>query len=215
MSAVLDTDASVRPRVLSMRAVAWGLLTVGGLAVGGFAFHFPGSASASWDMSALVFGTLLGGLNGLAVGLLQATSLRGAVSRPGRHVWTMGVIVGATHGAYDGSRDPGLLLQLGSGIVAAGAVRLLIGERRPRVLCGVAIGWAVGLVVASWVTPALGMPWSETPIGWSMEHLVAGVVTGTIYSVAVIVGGLPGLDLQPSSGQASEESLMTARATGG
>lgn len=82
---------------------------------------------------------------------------------------------------------------------------LLLGERRPRVLAGVAIGWAVGLALAAWVTAALGMPWSETPISWSMEHLVAGVVTGTIDAVAVIVGGLPGLHRQASSARPARE----------
>ncbi|HEX2754170.1 MAG TPA: hypothetical protein VHM48_01830 [Candidatus Limnocylindrales bacterium] len=65
----------------SGRAIAWAAATVVGLAAGGFAFHFPGSVGARRDPSALVFGTLLGGVSGLVAGLLQAIALRGAVAR--------------------------------------------------------------------------------------------------------------------------------------
>lgn len=174
------------------RATAWLLVTVAGLAVGGFVFHFPGSEGQGWDLSALIFGTLLGGVNGLTVGLLQAMVLRGAVARLGRHVWTMGVIVGATHGAYDGSPSFAVWLPVGAGIVSAGAVWLLLGERRPAALGAIAAGWAAGLILAARITAALGMPWSETPVGWSMEHLVAGVVTGLIFSIAALAAGFPG-----------------------
>ena len=181
-------------RLSPVRSVAWAIAPIAGLAVAGMAFHFPGSVSSGWDVSALIIGTLLGGVSGLLVGLLQAVSLRGAVGRLGRHVWTMGVIVGATHGAYDGSPYLGAALQIGAGIVAAAAVWLLLGERRPTVLGGVAIGWAVGLMLGAFTTQRLGMPWSDTPLGWSTEHLASGIVTGLIFVVAVIVAGLPGLD---------------------
>ena len=180
------------------RSAAWAAATIIGLAIGGFAFHFPGSISPSWDFSALIFGTLFGGVTGLMVGVLQGLALRGAVTGLGRHVWTMGVIVGATHGAYDGSRYPGAPLEIGAGIVAAGAVWLLLGERRAGVLAGVAIGWSAGLIVAARTTASLGMPWSETPVGWSTEHMVAGVVTGTIFAAAVVIAGLPGFERAPA-----------------
>jgi hypothetical protein len=201
--------AAFRARYLSRalelgpaRSTAWTAATIIGLAIGGFVFHFPGSISASWDVGALIFGTLFGGVTGLMVGVLQALALRGVVAGLGRQVWTMGVIVGATHGAYDGSRYVGAPLEIGAGIVAAGAVWLLLGERRASVLAGVAVGWALGLMIAARTTSSLGMPWSETPVGWSTEHMVAGVVTGAIFAAAVVIAGLPGLERRPAGGGA-------------
>jgi hypothetical protein len=193
-------------RLSPLRSVLWAGVTVAGLGAAGMAFHFPGSVGVSWDGSALIFGTLLGGVSGLLVGLLQAAALRGAARDLARHVWTMGVIVGATHGAYDGSPYLGAPLQIGAGIVAAGAVWLLLGERRPTVLGAVAIGWAVGLMLAAWTTQRLGMPWSDTPLGWSTEHLVSGVVTGLIFFVVVIAAGLPGLDRRRVSADTSSST---------
>lgn len=206
-SAVRSTLRASRPiltpsgRASPIRSLAWSIATIVGLAAAGFAFHFPGSVSTSWDASALIFGTLLGGVSGLLVGLFQAVALRGAVSRLGRHVWTMGVIVGATHGAYDGFPYLGAPLQIGAGIVAAGAAWLLLGERRLPVLALVAIGWAAGLMLAAWTTQALGLPWSDTPIGWSTEHLVSGLVTGAIYALVVLAVGVPGFDRRTVTAQ--------------
>ena len=176
-----------------VRSVAWAAATVVGLAAGGFLLHFPGSLAPNWDLAALIFGTLLGGVTGLGVGLLQALTLRGAVAGLGRHVWTMGVIVGATHGAYDGSPYLGWPLQVGAGLVAAVAVWIFLGERRSVVLSAVAIGWAIGLMLAARTTQSIGMPWSETPVGWATEHLVFGSITGAIYVLPVLAAGLPGI----------------------
>lgn len=116
----------------SVRAIAWAVATVVGLVLGGFALHFPGSATSAFDPTALVFGTLLGGVNGLAVGLLQSATLWRAVDRGARRAWTMGVIVGGTHGAYDGLPQLGGLLPIGAGVFAALAVSRRSDRRRGR-----------------------------------------------------------------------------------
>jgi len=55
------------------------------------------------------------------------------------------------------------------------------------------IGWAGSLIVADAVTLALGMPWSETPVGWSMTHAVAGLVVGLVWGGATAAAGLPAM----------------------
>lgn len=176
-----------------IRSATWAAVTIVGLAAGGFALHFPGSDDSVWNGSELVFGTLMGGINGLFVGFLQMLVLRGVVTDPGRIPWTTGVIVGATHGAYDfaPANDLGLLLPFGAGIVAAIAVAIVGRERRAPVLVAVAVSWAAGLWLSAITTSALGMPWSETPVGWSMGHLVQGVVVGIVFGVVVSVVGVP------------------------
>lgn len=182
-----------------IRSVFWVLATIIGLAVGGFAFHFPGSNDSGWESSALVFGTLIGGVNGLFVGFLQMLVLRGVVAHPGRIPWTTGVIVGATHGAYDfaPANDLGLVLPVGAGLVAAIAVAVVGRERRGPVLGAVAVSWAAGLWLSAITTSALGMPWSETPVGWSMEHLVQGVVVAIVFGLTVALVGVPTSSRRP------------------
>ncbi len=171
----------------SLRALGWAVATVVGLVIGGFALHFPGSTSSMFDPVALVFGTLFGGLNGLAVGLLQWAALWRAIDRGARRAWTMGVIFGGTHGAYDGLPAMGILLPLGAGVFAGLVVWGMLGERRPGMLLGVAGGWATGLLAGAATTRALQLPASETPIGWATEHAVVGLVTGLVFGGAVLL----------------------------
>lgn len=175
------------------RSVAWVLATIIGLAIGGFALHVPGGNDSSWNVPGLVFGTLLGGVTGLFVGGLQWVVLRSVVIRAGRIPWTMGVIVGATHGAYDfaPSTLPGPLLPIGAGFAAAIAVWLVGGERRTGVLAAVTLGWAAGLWLALATSAALGMPWSNNQLGWSIHHLFEGALIGTVFGVVVALAGVP------------------------
>ena len=156
-----------------LRAVAWVVATVVGLAVGGFAFHFPGGGDPVWDPSALVFGTLLGGVTGLLVGLLQWAVLRGFVARAGRIPWAMAVAIGATHGWYDGSpaTGMGLIAPVSAGIAAAIAFALVLGERRGAVVIAIVTGWALGLVLGNLTTNAIGMPWWESSAGFGPAAL--------------------------------------------
>lgn len=176
------------------RDLGWAVATVIGLAIGGFALHFPGSfGEPTWQPAALVFGVILGAVNGVAVGaiLWLALGLPRSTGR-GLLVW-MAIGIGATHGLHDGA-PAGLgapLVALLSGAAFAAAYAGAMSDRRPRIVGVVGLGWAVGLMFAVSVGGALGLPWSETPIGWSTDHAVDGIVVGSVWAVATIAVGVP------------------------
>ena len=165
-----------------------------GLLLGGFVLHFPGSFG-EWfpDSSALVFGAILGFLTGMAVGMIQWAALLLPRGPGGRLVLAMGVGIGVTHALNDGvSASYGLTtVSIASAVGMAGAFVAILGERRPVAVAACFIGWAGGLILANAVTIGLGMPWSETPVGWSMEHAVAGLVVGLVWGGITAAVGLP------------------------
>ena len=178
-----------------IRRVAWVAATIIGLALGGFVLHFPGSFGdlTRWDPSAVLFGAILGFVTGVWVGLAQWVGLRLPRGPGGRLLLTMGVGIGVTHALNDGAP-----LSLGLPIVAAAsglamtmAMAAILGERRPAALAASFVGWAGGLVLAARVTDLLGLPWEETPVGWSTEHAVAGMVVGLVWGTLTNATGLP------------------------
>ncbi len=169
--------------------------TTVGLALGGFVLHFPGSFGDSfrWNPAAIIFGAILGLITGVVVGLFQWAALRLPRGPGGRLLLTMGVGIGVTHALSDGAplslRLP--LVAAASGLAMTVAVAAILGERRPAALAMSFAGWAGGLLLAAQVTDMLALPWEETPLGWSTEHAVAGVVVGLLWGTLTNATGLP------------------------
>lgn len=176
------------------RSLAWILATVFGLSAGGFVLHFPGSyGEPAWSLGAGLFGLIIGFANGAVLGALQWLAT-GAGRRIGaRLILAMGLGVGITHGLHDGSATtlsyP--LLALVCGVAVAGVVAALVGERGRSAIAVGGLAWAGGLVLASYVGGWLGLPFEETPVGWSTDHAVDGIVVGLVWGAATAVGGLP------------------------
>lgn len=194
------------------RDLGWAVAAVIGLAIGGFALHFPGSfGEATWQPAAMLFGVILGAVNGVAVGALLWLAL-GLPRRTGRRllVW-MAIGIGATHGLHDGAPASigGTSVALLSGAALAGAYAWAMRDRRPLIVGVVGLAWAIGLMVAVSIGGALGLPWSETPIGWSTDHAVDGIVVGSVWAVATVAAGVPealrghGADVRATTASAS------------
>jgi len=176
--------------------IAWIVAITLGLLGGGFAFHFPGSyGEPVWSVGAAVFGFIIGAVNGLFVGALAWMALR--LSRPegGRLLAAMAVMVGGTHALNDGSSTqlPFAIVQLLAGLVAAGTAAWILGVRRPSAIAIVGFAWTVGLVVAGWSGDILGLPLTESPLGWAQDHAWDGLVTGLAWGIATATVGLPGM----------------------
>ena len=174
--------------------LAWIVAITLGLLGGGFAFHFPGSyGEPVWSVGAAVFGFIIGAVNGLFVGALAWMALR--LSRPegGRLLVAMAVMVGGTHALNDGSSTqlPFAIVQLLAGLVAAGTAAWILGVRRPSAIAIIGFAWTVGLVVAGWSGDILGLPLTETPLGWAQDHAWDGLVTGLVWGTATATVGLP------------------------
>ena len=157
-------------------------------------FHFPGSfGETSWQPAAIIFGAVLGGINGLLVGLLQWLALGSTRAAGTRLMLTMGIGIGASHGLADGAPlTLGLatVVLVGSAVLTL-AVRAVLGERERATLAAVFLGWAGGWLMAVQVAGWLGLPWEETPIGWSTEHALIGLVVGLAWGLATAIVGLP------------------------
>jgi hypothetical protein len=174
--------------------LAWIVAITLGLLGGGFAFHYPGSyGEPVWSVGAAVFGFIIGAVNGLFMGALAWMALR--LSRPqgGPLLVAMAVMVGGTHALNDGSSTqlPFAIVQVLAGLVAAGTAVWILGVRRPSVIAIIGFAWTVGLVVAGWSGDLLGLPLTETPLGWSQDHAWDGLVTGLVWGTATATVGLP------------------------
>lgn len=178
-----------------MRSVGWVAATTIGLVGGGFVLHFPGSHGSlgSWDVSAAIFGAILGFVTGVLVALIQWVTLRLTRSAGGALLLAMGVGIAVTHAVNDGGPDNigllGVSVLSGLGILIAFAGPLR--ERRPVALATCFVAWTGALLMSEIVTKALGMPFSETPLGWSTRHAMDGVVVGLIWGSATAAVGLP------------------------
>lgn len=174
--------------------VAWVVGTTIGLVVCGFIFHFPGSfGEYSWEVVALVFGAILGFTTGVAVGLVQWACLALRRRAGLRLLLWMGIGNAVTHGLNDGAPwSLGIVaVSLLSGIGMAVAYVVCLDDRRPMPIVLVGFGWTAGLVLASLVVDAMGLPWEETQIGWSMQHAVSGVVVGLVWGGLTVLAGIP------------------------
>lgn len=180
-----------------LRPVAWVAATTVGLVVAGFIFHFPGSFGGlgTWNVSAAIFGLILGAISGVLVGLIQWIALLLPRRAGGRLLLAMAIGVGVTHAVHDGAPNSVGLI----GVPVIGGVAMLaafagpLGERRPIVLATCFLAWTGGLLLAEVVTKALGMPLEETPVGWATRHAMDGLVVGLVWGIATVAVGLPAI----------------------
>ena len=174
--------------------LAWITAITIGLTAGGAALHFPGSyGSLVFSESEGAFGLILGGVNGLFVGALTWIGLRPPRRNGARLVAMMVVLVGVTHAINDGSSTqlPFVVYSAIAGLAAAGAAALILRERRPVLLAVIGGAWMVGLIVGGWSGEMLGLPRTETPLGWAQDHGWDGLVTGLVWGTATAVVGFP------------------------
>jgi hypothetical protein len=180
---------------MAARGAVWVLTTTLGLAVGGFIFHFPGSFGGlpGWDVTATVFGLLIGFVSGVVVGLVQWAGLLLPRREGMRLLLWMGVGIGITHALHDGGPDA--LTRVGvsaaSGVVMAAAYVWAIRDRRPMPAIVVGVAWAAALFVANEATNRMGLPWEDTPVGWSTDHMFNGLIAGVIWGAATALAGVP------------------------
>ena len=175
--------------------IAWVVATTIGLVAGGFVFHFPGSigGQVDWSLSAGVFGLILGFMTGAAVGVLLWAFLLLPRRAGSRLVLAMGLAIGLNHALFDGS--PFLvshpLMAVAAGLATAAVFAWRLGER-DRLTIGInAAAWAIGLILADVLSDVIGLPFEETPIGWSTDHAFDGLVVGLIGGGATALTGLP------------------------
>jgi hypothetical protein len=176
--------------------LAWIVAVVLGLVAGGLIFHFPGSyGEPEIGVVAGVIGFLFGALNGLLVGGVAALALRLDRSGATRLAGAMAIVIGVTHGLNDGSSTtiPFVLVQLVAGLAAAGAFAWRFAERRPVTLIVIAATWTLGIVIAAWSGDLLGLPFTETNLGWAQDHAWDGFVTGLVWATATAAIGVPEL----------------------
>jgi hypothetical protein len=175
-------------------ALAWILAVTVGLVAGGFVLHFPGSYGESQiSVGAGVFGFLLGAVNGLLVGAVAALALRLGRGGATRLMGATALAIGVTHALNDSSSTqlPFALVQLVAGAATAGAFAWRFTERRPSALAVIGVAWALGIVVAGWSGDRIGLPLTETGLGWAQDHGWDGLVTGVIWATATAVIGVP------------------------
>jgi hypothetical protein len=185
------------PPVAGRRALGAGLwtgATVVGLAVGGFVFHFPGSfGEPTLQPSAAIFGAVIGAVTGLAVGVVQLVAL-GARSRRGRLVAWMALGIGITHALNDAMpRSIGIVgVSALAGLGIGASYAAIVGDHRPQPVLLVGAAWAFGLVAATTASSTLGLPWTETPVGWSTHRAIEGIVVGLVWAPVAVIAGVLG-----------------------
>jgi len=177
-----------------LAAGMWIGATVVGLAVGGFVFHFPGSfGEPTLQPSAAIFGALIGAVTGLAVGVAQLVAL-GARGRRGRLVAWMALGIGITHALNDAM--PVAIGIVGvsalAGLAMGASYAAIVGDRRTLPVLLVGAAWALGLVAAAMASSALGLPWTETPVGWSTHRAIEGIVVGLAWAPVAVIAGVLG-----------------------
>ena len=174
--------------------LAWIVAITVGLTLGGAALHFPGSyGPPAFNVSAGVFGLILGGVNGLFVGGLTWIGLLLPRRDGGRVVAMMVVSVGVTHAINDGSSTdlPFVFYAAIAGLTTAAAAAWILGERRLVVLVVIGTAWMAGLIVGGSSGTMLGLPRTETPLGWAQDHGWDGLVAGIVWGIATAAVGLP------------------------
>jgi hypothetical protein len=186
---------------MAARGAIWILATTLGLAFGGFIFHLPGSFGglSDWDVTATIFGLLIGFVSGVVAGLPQWAGLLLHRREGLRLLLWMGIGIGITHALHDGGPDA--LTRVGvsslSGMVMAAAYVWAIRDRGPVPAIVVGAAWAVALFAANEVTNRMGLPWQEDALGWATDHAVNGLIVGVIWGVATALTGIPERLRQP------------------
>jgi hypothetical protein len=180
---------------VNARGVIWVLATTVGLVMAGFLFHFPGSFGGlyGWDPTAVIFGGLIGFVSGAVVGLVQWAALLLRRNEGLRMLLWMGVGIGVTHAVHDGAPNTVGLVGAASvsGLAMAAAYAWSFRERQPIPIVVVGVAWAAALVGTDIVSRWLGTPWQDTPVGWSTDHAIDGIVVGLIWGIATALVGVP------------------------
>jgi hypothetical protein len=178
-------DTSYSPRVRSLR---WTLATAAGFTLGGVALHSPGASAngasyLEWDVSAAVFGAILGTFVGVITALLQMLALG---VRNWRLVAASVVAVAVAHALADGAPAAwgvGVVAAL-SGICAAVVLAWALRTRAWRWIIASAFawwaGWMLGVAIAVWLRPSGG----ATPGAWATEHAVIAIILGLAWGSA-------------------------------
>lgn len=166
--------------------VGWMAVSVIGFTLAGFMFHFPSgfppNNGAASNPPAFVFGMLIGGLSGLAVGGLQALVLRQYFLRVRMWVVANIVGVGVVHGIGDALPDPAALLtvEYAGGVILGIVLWLAVKNTRassPLRIGGIAVAWFVGFGLGLFLANNSGM-------GWEMAHVVVGLTMGVTIALA-------------------------------
>jgi hypothetical protein len=104
----------------------------------------------------------------------------------------MGLAVGVNHALFDGS--PFLvshaLMAVAAGLATAAMFAWRLAERDRLTFAISAAAWAIGIVVADVMSDAIGLPFEETPIGWSTDHAFDGLVVGLAWGGATALTGI-------------------------
>ena len=171
-----------------MRSARWIVATSVGFALTGMGLHSPGSSGVGnafldWDVSAALFGAVLGAIAGAFTGLLQLIALR---TREVRLLVAMVITVSVGHGLADGA--PAVwgvpLVASVSGIVAGFAHAWATHLRDPRLIAAVAIVWSVGWLSGVGLAGQLGLSGGSDPATWATEHAVIGATLGLAFGAA-------------------------------
>ena len=171
-----------------MTSALWILATSVGFAITGMALHSPGASAVGgsflqWDVSAAIFGAILGTIAGAFTGLLQLVALR---ARAPRLLVATTLTVAVAHALADGAPASwGVPVIAGlSGLVAASAYAWATRVRDIRLIALVAIAWAVGWLAAVMLAGWLGLSGGSDPSTWASEHAVIGAVLGLAFGAA-------------------------------
>ena len=113
----------------------------------------------------------------------------------------MGLGIGVTHAINDGAPNAVGVVGVASlsGLAMAAAYAWSFRERRPVPILVIGAAWAVGLLVADTLTNRMGLPWEDTPVGWSTDHAIQGLIVGIVWGIATAIIGVPERLRQPSA----------------
>ena len=171
-----------------MRSAFWVIASAVGFALTGMALHSPGASAVgnsyfAWDVSAALFGAILGLVAGGFTGLLQIGALH---TRSYRLVVATALTVAVAHALADGAPGEWGVTPVAvlSGLVAAVAQGWAIRTFDPRNIALVAASWAAGWIGGTALAGALGLSGGSAPGTWAAEHAVIGAVIGLTYGAA-------------------------------
>jgi hypothetical protein len=148
---------------------------------------------------------VLGAVNGIAFGLLLWLAAGGGWV-VGRRLIVFGALaVGLTHALHDASSilTPYPVVAAVSGACVALAWWLAFREGPPWQAGVAGVAWAIGLLAARAGSAALGLPWEQTPVGWSTDHAVQGLIVGLVWGGATVL-------IRPATGDATSRPLPPA-----
>ena len=165
-----------------MRSLGWTLATTVGFVLGGIALHAPGASGIGatyldWDVSAAVFGAILGSVVGIITALLQMVAL-------GRRSWRLlaatVVAVAVAHALADGAPAAWGVVGVAaiSGLCAAAALALALRARAWRWVIASAFAWFAGWSLGVAFAGELRLSGGTTPGAWATEHAVIAGILG-------------------------------------